>query len=578
MNFFLFPSFYHFIFIKKNHISVYLSRKSISTDPVFCACYYRRAKEKTLAKKASSSNAKKPINLASRKDDDLNDEEDDIDCDDENAAADDVHSQNEHLTLPVNNNLGTNGSDHLNRRSSHSSSNSNSPESTSFESTPPNVPADVAPHVSVSPPAEDEENGAVSDGKTLMMNNGGRAGYPPGPWNAPSRSMSRTPTSSMGSEMGQDNSNYPGGDSFASSNLMNVPGQDPFSRRPSLPTHLGPTRLRPGYSRGPGGLSLGGSVGINGGFNPNSRRMSLDRLASHPYAHLAAQANNMVYGSGVAANRYRPTLPGTTQSTPTLTPQAHTSELPTLVDSAGGISSSGNDSHGSSSESPQLSLPSHLQQQQQQQQQHSSVKSSPTPEMRPELMHRQSLPGHVSVPPQFPSSPGFAQMQQPPPASAGNIPVRFPRVGQFAISARSYQPPIPGPLPNPNFSFGSVDSTVGDDNSSVTNDGGSVNGDAHLHQQLNSFQFPSVEGKEENNGLKMEMDGSNGIGQGAPVYYSDMRNINGVDPFASRFGSIASIASIAESESSATSGGYFSEAGSFDVSSNGLRDARRPSW
>ena len=92
LNFFLFPSFYHFIFfLKKTHTSVYLSRKSISTDPVFCACYYRRAKEKTLAKKASSSNAKKPINLASRKDDDLNDEEDDIDCDDENAAEDHVN-------------------------------------------------------------------------------------------------------------------------------------------------------------------------------------------------------------------------------------------------------------------------------------------------------------------------------------------------------------------------------------------------------------------------------------------------------------------------------------------------------
>ena len=88
-----------------------------------------------MAKKASSSNAKKPINLASRKDDDLNDEEDDIDCDDENAAADDVHSQNEHLTLPVNNNLGTNGSDHLNRRSSHSSSNSNSASPSSQAST-----------------------------------------------------------------------------------------------------------------------------------------------------------------------------------------------------------------------------------------------------------------------------------------------------------------------------------------------------------------------------------------------------------------------------------------------------------
>ena len=69
--------------------------------------------------------------------------------------------------------------------------------------------------------------------------------------------------------------------------------------------------------------------------------MSLERLAVHPYAYAAMQQNSSVYGpnavgnmggmgttTGMGLGRFRPTLPATTHSTPTGTPQARTSDLP----------------------------------------------------------------------------------------------------------------------------------------------------------------------------------------------------------------------------------------------------------
>lgn len=409
--------------------------------------------------------------------------------------------------------------------------------------------------------------------------------------------MSRTPTSRIrAAELGNE---YQGEQGLGMNHMM--PGQDHFSRRPSLPTHLsvGPSRMRTSHYGSPR-MPPSGVNAARMGFDPNARRMSLDRLASHPYAHLAAQANSVVYGTGMP--RFRPSLPTTTQSTPTLTPQAHNAELPPVFsgsDSTGSGHTS--DSGGSNSGLPELSLPPHLQAQT------PLVGSAPDSDVRPELMHRQSLPAHLAMPPRFgSSSAGLVAPPQSASTGTAHMPMRFPRADHvYALSTRNYQPPIAGPLPNPDFSFGSVGS--GDANGNGEGEGSRTDGartpENQLQAQLNSYTFPQADDRKDDgsgagggNGLDMEMEGDPHSaalpprGMGAPVYYLDAQGLHGAaDPYASRFGSIASIASIAESESSATSGSFFnSETSSYnlrhdDLSSAGhssvnYSDSRRASW
>lgn len=540
----------------------------------------RRAKEKTLAKKAASSSAnngrdRKSISLGAQNGDAIDDADGDVDCDDGDTAAEDDNPNSEQVAQPAKQTPGTeNALDE--RKRSHSSS--NSPESTSPELTPPNAHADIAPHVNVSP---DDDSAArqpeVKQNMEMPM-----SGFPPSSWQGPPRSMSRTPTLGMGLEQGAE---FTGEAGFGGNGLQAIPMQDHYTRRPSLPTHLGigPSRVRAGYLASPraSALSLGGGVNAARmvGYDPNARRMSLDRLASHPYAHVAAQANSLVYGPG--ATRFRPSLPATTHSTPTLTPQARTADLPP-VDQQPSVDSNQNSNGDGDAASgiPELSLPPHLQH------------STPVTDMRPELMHRQSLPAHLATPQQLPASTGFASQPQ----SASAMSMRFPRQGHvYTLSARNYQPPIPGPLPNPDFSFGSVGN--GECEGAPTE--GSGTPDQQLQSSLNNFQFPEME-KGDNgaaggsNSLDMEMDGESrptlppgGLGGRPPVFYRDSQGLHGAaNPYTPRFGSIASTASIADSESSVTSGACFSsEAGSgFDVqvnsaghSSIGYNDTRRGS-
>ncbi|KAI5123073.1 hypothetical protein M0805_000507 [Coniferiporia weirii] len=523
----------------------------------------RRAKEKNLAKKATSS-ARKSVMFDHLNEDGLGDADGDADCDEEDAVdisnADCEYSSYAGQSALISNDKAERG---------HSNSSSDSPESTSPESTPPNLTVDIPPQVNVSPPV-DEDGAMLGHGtKQVLMTDGLGAS-----WQNPLRSMSRTPTSGLGVGIGADANVR----QMENANITPTPNSGQFSRRPSLPTHLG---VASSHGRvGPHSSTRGVSMGMNSGgvgavrfagFDPSTRRMSLDRLAVHPYAHLAVQANGMVYGPG--ATRFRPTLPGTTHSTPTLTPQAHTSELPSVQEPQTGDNSIRNDCD--HSELAEHSLPIHL------------PTSPSAPELRPELLHRQSLPAQFAhhVPPSLARG-------QTGPLSGSHLQTRFSQPGNmYAFSTRSYQPPIPGPLPNPDFSFGSP--RVEDGENVPTDNNASGSGVPGAQQQ--SSQFSISEGrKDENDFPEMGMDTDaepdprlSRFGARPALYFPDTHGMHGgVDRYATRFGSIASIASIAESESSATSN-FYSEVDSFDVQQDsagpvthppgGFNDARRSS-
>lgn len=250
---------------------------------------------------------------------------------------------------------------------------------------------------------------------------------------------------------------------------------------------------------------MGGSVGPGGsvGFDPYSRRLSLDRLASHPYAHLAVAANGAVFGPIRASSQMhaRARLPiGPKTQSPSQTPQAQRAPLPTVFTPAG----------------------------------HAHDHNH-----RSELMHRASMPTHA-----------HGRIGSDPVAAAYRM--RFPQDGHhYALSARTYQAPIPGPLPEPDFSFGT--STP----SSCSSDSDSAG--------MSNFSRPR-------DGHDVDVETEDG-------------SVASYDAFSSRFGSsrFGSIASVADSESSATSA-YFSEVGSFEVrpptSHSGAfdQDGRRLSW
>lgn len=430
---------------------------------------------------------------------------------------------------------------------------SKSPESTSPEATPPNTHTEVPPHVSVSPP-DDDELVANSEQKHDVLCD----------MRTPPMSGMLPSVVNNGQNAGVSNMH---GASLAPSATNNY-----NSRRPSLPTHLVSDASRQGQigaMRTSGAISYSNSMGSVRpmAFDPQARRMSLDRLASHPYAHIAAQANSMLYGHTVAS-RYRPSLPNTTHSTPTLTPQANTSELPQVSEENTSI------------------VPAPLPSSSQPVLAHHGSLSPPTMDMRSELMHRQSLPAQFIQTSGIPAAP-------PGPLTSSHLHSRFPRAGQmYTIPTRTYQPPIPGPLPNPDFSFGSPSnpSTVREEAENVSD--GIASGSGTPAGQTQNYQFPLQQKDDgENTDVGIIVDngdgdsvahggGFMGMGNRSAALYRMQQG--GLDPYAHRFGSIASIA---ESESSVNSGIY-GEAGGFDPQQDGFNsgqppsynDARRPSW
>lgn len=188
-------------------------------------------------------------------------------------------------------------------------------------------------------------------------------------------------------------------------------------RRPSLPTHLGHTV----------GLGLGGPPNSfrmrPAGFDPSQRRMSLDRLASHPYAHVAVAANGAYFSSLRPTSHPHRRLPiGSMGQPPSHAPQPHRTDMPQSI---GGVG-------------------------------HSVVDGAERP--RPELMHRASMPAQaMHIPRSFDySGPQMNSELLVPPSYRMNL----PREGHlYALSSRHYQPPVAGPLPAPGYSFGTSTST-----------------------------------------------------------------------------------------------------------------------
>ena len=181
---------------------------------------------------------------------------------------------------------------------------------------------------------------------------------------------------------------------------LDVPAVDEDSivnlRRPSLPVNLGHSV----------GLGLGGPPNSfrmrPSGFDPSQRRMSLDRLATHPYAHVAVAANGAVYGQ-MRPHRRLPI--GQLSQSSLHTPQAMRSELPQTM----GVADS-------------------------------------SERIRPELMHRGSMPPqgmHMSRSTDYSGSSLCPDSLIPP-----------YRHMYATVSSRHYQPPSAGPLPAPGYSFG----------------------------------------------------------------------------------------------------------------------------
>lgn len=171
--------------------------------------------------------------------------------------------------------------------------------------------------------------------------------------------------------------------------------------------------------------------------------------------------------------------------------------------------------------------------------------------------------------------------------------------------ARGHQRLIAGPLPNPDFLFGSVGN--GNANGNGEGEGPQTDG-AHTSENqsqthLNSYTLLQAGGRKGDgsgarggNSLDMEMEVNPHSAAlaprdvDAPVCYLDAQGLHGAaDPYALRFESIASITSIAVSESGATSGSFVDgETSSDNVrhddpsstghSSINYSDSQRASW
>lgn len=520
-------------------------------------------------------------------------------------------------------------------------SKSNSPESTPPEMTPPNGLLDINVSVEGSASRSDRDieiltygtESSLEDAKQQQQQ---QLAHSQGFWGSGDacipRAASRTPTLGFDAQADTNVS----ADGREDMPMTSLPPQESLSRRPSLPTHLGPNT----YARAPTNMAsravAGGTTGagphrisstqyaVNGhggyarqggslaGFDPNARRMSLERLAVHPYAYAAMQQNSSVYGPGAILNmtgmgpqtgmghaRFRPTLPATTHSTPTGTPQAHMHDLP----------------------APQASSVAHL----------------PT------------LPGTGSSVATEDASmnviPVGQQIEQPSDISSTSLEFQPPLQGQgthydemgrmvgqmgshnVVISPRTYAPPTAGPLPAPDYSFGSVGRETNDEqkhtnetqstnesvgtsmeepihqrNSTESNCSSTANG--FSFQQASDVKLESQDTSMGNTGFDILDPTSHSLSHGHPssdmhftslsdsslnlsaagqgnMYYRD--GTNGIVPLGNYSTRFNSIVSVAESESSVTSGACFSsEAGSLmqpelHRPSNAYMETRRPS-
>jgi hypothetical protein len=257
------------------------------------------------------------------------------------------------------------------------------------------------------------------------------------------------------------------------------------------------------------GFPVTGPTVSNHPANLHRRRSvdtSLYRLATHPYAHLAAVKNSAIYGSGIARS------PSQLRLSAQMQPQH-----PAL--SARATSYNANGTNGSFA----------------------------SPHHRPILAHRASLP-HALAPYGRGlrlSNAGLSASPSPSPLSsylarAGSHDARL-----FAApTARSIGSPIEGPLPSPDFSFGVASRTP-----------------PHANNQSN-------QNMSECDGESPEMAAVANAGAVFPPTYgfpeSDVED--GASSSASYFSRFGSIASLAGSESSNTSA-LFSEVGSvgYDV-------------
>lgn len=557
----------------------------------------RRAKEKSLAKKVNSADHKPSINLGAADCDDDADIDLDIeaatelDLEQDDDLPVDSRSKIQNRTSLVSTASSSTGSSGASTGISNSAgsvcstppmdsgataSSSTSSTSVSVKTSPESTPPTLPRNVDIAPPATIQVSSPPEDAK--------RHTSPAG------LGVSRT------SWHGQHNQHQAQGENMPTRTTP-VPMEDDSSllamRRPSLPTHLGTGLPSPrasplglGMVNGPpsayrmrnashcGSLAAPRRLSSDalGLFDPAARRLSLDRLAKHPYARLALRANELVYGPEVirasTAASHLPIGPKSQQHahilphsflqqhqqqyhpapplsqiqdvTPTHgTPQAHRAELPQDTFTQMGTESSVT----SGDVGIQFRNPFDTTQSQT----HGSLLVDAQTDPRSAL---ESL-GPVSA--------GATNDGHFPPYR-----MRFPREGHvYSFAARNQVAPvIPGPLPNPDFSFGSPE---GNDNGgpgaaggvSVGSGGetGQNQGPAHIQ----AYSFPGHGVTESENG------GTDGMGN---------RNVDGEDelqppafgPYQSRFGSIASIA---ESESSIASGFYSTAASdvgsSFDL-------------
>lgn len=362
--------------------------------------------------------------------------------------------------------------------------------------------------------------------------------------------------------------------------LLCVPDPLLAQRRPSLPIIVSPPSSSPS-SLGLGGINglsqqsyhqlpqfhhraSMGAVGLvsngvrNAGapYNPIHRRRSVDtnmmRLSYHPYAHLAQHANANIYG-GVPPHVNPPPPSGNHLGSPYDAARMRHGSMPHVFEGVPQQNSLGISPHQAYFPGPnrrpgiptRMSMPALMHQQQHQQQQHhqSQDYSTSNPSFGPHVQ--------VSPPPtitssgssyEFPSistnnpaasAPGNGNSQPPSPStSSPPSNISYTQIQQqhdcaMVYSSREVHKPIPGPLPEANFSFGNPN----------------LSGTTSVHSTP-----PTVQGQES------EDDGTTSVGTGSSY-----------DMHGSRFGSLASVASIG-SESSFTSAYYSTEEGACDES------------
>ncbi|KLO09246.1 hypothetical protein SCHPADRAFT_943802 [Schizopora paradoxa] len=416
-----------------------------------------------------------------------------------------------------------------------------------------------------SPVKRDEESPL---GLPTVIANGDGAGPQRTSWHG---SSGQTPTMMSSVLPSQDASNGTQSSDPHHGELADIrPPLNNDLRRPSLPTHLNlnglASRAANGHHSGPptsfrapdNGIDNSGALNDNVGgnampprpakiapsriYDPTAtRRFSLDRLASHPYAHLTLQANGAVYGQqGLSMYRRASAFAGSGQ---------HFNV---------GYGRGTRQGHGAPFASERYQ---HWHQQRRQMgSEFGTIGEVRTPQAgavelplgnnfdfaeRPhedgqvDFMRRGSLPGDAFVvePPQH-----FSTGEQESAQSHHQV---FPREGHaYALSHRDYPPPENGPLPLEGFSFGTgtgnsspgvAAATDGaDDNNSNASDGGAQG--SEVAASLAGYTFPQGPSTSSASTMPPPEDI-------APLATTGPLG----NPFgAPRFGSIASVASSSE--------------------------------